>query len=79
MYKNLSDAILDLERVGELVRIKEEVDPYLEAALIQRRVYQKHGPAILFENLKGCRFPAVSNLFGTVKRGEFLFRQTLPH
>ncbi len=54
-----------------------EIDPFLEAALIQRRVYEKGGPAILFERLKGCRFPAVSNLFGTLDRTRFLFRDTL--
>jgi len=67
----------DLERHGHLVRIREEVDPYLEMAEIQRRVYEAQGPALLFERVKGSPFPAVSNLFGTVARGEFLFRHTL--
>lgn len=76
-YKSLSDCVNDLERHGHLVRIREEVDPYLEMAAIHLRVYQHQGPAIFFENIKGSRFPAVSNLFGTLDRSRFLFRDTL--
>jgi 4-hydroxy-3-polyprenylbenzoate decarboxylase len=54
-----------------------EIDPYLEAAEIQRRVYQAQGPALLFENVKGTQFPMVTNLFGTFDRTEFLFRDAL--
>ncbi len=76
-YKSLHDCVLDLEKNGELVRIKEEVDPNLEMAEIHRRVYDAQGPALLFENVKGSPFPAVSNIYGTIKRTEFLFRKTL--
>jgi 4-hydroxy-3-polyprenylbenzoate decarboxylase len=76
-YRSLRDCVLDLERTGQLIRIREEVDPHLEAAEIQRRVYAAQGPALLFENLRGCRFPAVSNLYGTIERTRFLFRDTL--
>lgn len=67
----------DLERNKLLVRVKEEVDPYLEMAAIHLRVYEKQGPALFFENIKGSKFPAVSNLFGTLERSKFLFRDTL--
>lgn len=76
-YKSLRDCVDDLERNGHLIRIKEEVDPYLEAAAIHLKVYAKQGPALFFENLKGCKFPAVSNLFGTVERSKFMFRDSL--
>ena len=76
-YKSLADCVSDLEKHGHLIRIKEEVDPYLEAAAIHLRVFENQGPAILFENLKGSKFPAVSNLFGTLDRSEFMFRDTL--
>ncbi|HEY6879627.1 MAG TPA: UbiD family decarboxylase, partial [Polyangiales bacterium] len=66
-----------LARVGELVRIDQEIDPYLEAAEIQRRVYAVGGPAVLFARVKGSRFPMVSNLFGTTKRAEFIFADAL--
>ncbi|MBU8906805.1 UbiD family decarboxylase [Desertibacillus haloalkaliphilus] len=76
MYRNLEESILDLEKHGHLVRIKEEVDPYLEMAAIHLKVHEAGGPALLFENVKGTNYQAVSNLFGTVERSKFLFRKT---
>jgi 4-hydroxy-3-polyprenylbenzoate decarboxylase len=76
-YRNLAECVRDLEQSGQLVRIEIEVDPALEAAEIQRRVYQSGGPAIFYARVRGCRFPMVSNLFGTKQRTRFLFRDTL--
>ncbi|WP_339203799.1 UbiD family decarboxylase [Paenibacillus sp. FSL K6-3182] len=76
MYRNLEECVIDLEKNGHLVRIKEEVDPYLEMAAIHMKVYEAGGPALLFENVKGSKFRAVSNLFGTVERSKFIFRNT---
>lgn len=76
-YRNLQECVRDLERTQQLARISCEIDPHLEAAAIQRRVYVAGGPAILFERVKGCQFPMVSNLFGTIERTRFLFRDTL--
>ncbi|QNL52128.1 UbiD family decarboxylase [Olivibacter sp. SDN3] len=76
-YKSLAECVQDLERHGHLIRIKEEIDPYLEMAAIHLRVYEKQGPAILFEHVKGSKFPAVSNLFGTLDRSRFMFRDTI--
>jgi 4-hydroxy-3-polyprenylbenzoate decarboxylase len=47
-YKSTADLVKDLEKRGQLVRIREEVDPYLEMAEIQRRVYKAVGPAVIF-------------------------------
>ncbi|TWI52960.1 4-hydroxy-3-polyprenylbenzoate decarboxylase [Halalkalibacter nanhaiisediminis] len=77
MYKNLEECILDLEKNGHLIRVHEEVDPYLEMAALHLKVHEARGPALLFENVKGTKFRAVSNLFGTVERSKFLFRNTL--
>ncbi|MFC5450998.1 UbiD family decarboxylase [Paenibacillus aestuarii] len=76
MYPTLEACINDLERNGHLVRVQEEVDPELEIAAIHLRVFNAGGPALLFENLKGTRYRAVSNLFGTLERSKFIFRQT---
>ena len=76
-YKSLKQCVDDLERNGYLVRIEREVDPHLEMAEIHRRVFQAHGPAIYYANVKNSPFPAVSNLFGTLERSRFLFRATL--
>jgi 4-hydroxy-3-polyprenylbenzoate decarboxylase len=77
-YSSLEACLLDLERTGQLLRIKEEVDPYLEMAAIHLRIYEQKGPAILFEKVKGSKFRAASNIFGTLERSEFIFRDTLP-
>lgn len=76
IYKSTIDLVNDLEKNGHLIRIKEEVDPNLEMAAIQLRVFEKSGKAVLFENIKGCEFQAVSNLFGTLERSKFIFRDT---
>jgi len=76
-YRTLRDTVDDLERNGHLIRISSEINPHLEAAEIQRRVYQANGPAIFFERVTGTPFPMVSNLFGTIERTRFMFRDTL--
>lgn len=76
-YRSTFDAVQDLEKNGHLVRIQDEVDPDLEMAAIHRRVFERGGPALLFENVKGSSFPAASNLFGTLDRARFLFRRSL--
>ena len=77
-YSSMEACLLDLERNGMLLRIKEEVDPYLEMAAIHLRIFESKGPAILFEKVKGSKYRAASNIFGTLERSEFIFRDTLP-
>lgn len=77
-YLNLSECVADLERHGMLRRIDFPLDPHLEVAEVQRRVYRAGGPALLFTRPKNTRFPMVSNLFGTLERTRFLFRDALP-
>ena len=67
-YTDLRDFISQLERLGELKRIRAEVDPHLEMTEICDRVLRAGGPAILFENPKGHRVPVLANLFGTPQR-----------
>jgi 4-hydroxy-3-polyprenylbenzoate decarboxylase len=76
-HRNLRECLLDLERHGQLLRIEQEIDPNLEAAEIHRRVFRAGGPAVFFARIKGCRFPMVSNLFGTMPRVRLIFRDTL--
>ncbi len=76
-YPSLEACLIDLEKNGQLIRIKEEVDPYLEMAAIHLRVYEAKGPALLFENVKGSKFRAASNIFGTLERSKFIFRDTI--
>lgn len=76
-FHSLESCLLSLEKNGQLIRIKEEVDPYLEMAAVHLRVYEAKGPALLFENVKGSRFRAASNIFGTLQRSKLIFRDTL--
>jgi 4-hydroxy-3-polyprenylbenzoate decarboxylase len=76
-YRSLAQCVHDLQARGMLVAIDAEIAPYLEAAAIQRRVYEAQGPALLFQRVKGTAFPMVGNLFGTIERTRFLFRDTL--
>jgi 4-hydroxy-3-polyprenylbenzoate decarboxylase len=76
-YRNLQECVADLERRGMLVRVSVPLDPRLEIGAVQRRVYQAGGPALLFTNPVDCRFPLLGNLFGTLERTRFIFRDTL--
>lgn len=66
-YKNLQHFIKVLEDAGELVRIREYVNPRLEITEITDRVSKEYGPALLFENT-GYDFPVLINSMGTEKR-----------
>ncbi len=68
MFSDLQEFIAELERRGMLRRVKVEVDPELEIAEIASRTAKQRGPALLFERVKGSRFPVVMNLFGTWER-----------
>ena len=70
-YRSLAQCVRDLEQTGRLIAVDDEIDPHLEAAAIQRRVYQAGGPAILFRRVKGTAFPMVGNLFGTIERARY--------
>jgi 4-hydroxy-3-polyprenylbenzoate decarboxylase len=57
-----------LEKRGELRRIGREVDPLLEVSEIAQRVVRAGGPALLFERVKGSRFPLLINTYATRRR-----------
>jgi len=67
-YSDLQSFIEDLDRRGQLHRIKETVDRVLEITEISDRVVKAGGPALLFENVRGYDMPVVTNLFGTLER-----------
>jgi menaquinone biosynthesis decarboxylase len=67
-FSDLQDFVRHLEQVGQLKRVRVEVDPELEATEIAQRVLREQGPALLFERPKGSSTPLVMNLFGTMER-----------
>lgn len=76
-YRSLRQCVDDLKRHGQLLEVAEPLDAHLELAEIQRRIYLNGGPAVLFTNVRGSKFPMVSNLFGTLERARFIFRDTI--
>lgn len=76
-YRSTRQLVKDLHAHGRLLVIDDPVDPKLELAEIHRRVYRNGGPALLFTQVSGTRFPVASNLFGTLERARFLFRHQI--
>lgn len=80
VIKDLRVYVDVLRKENEILEIDVEVDPYLEIAEIHRRVISMGGPALLFTNVKGSRFPVATNLFGSARRLELAFgRQPLDY
>src|SRR5438105_15008173 len=67
-YESLAAFLEELEAEGELVRIRAEVDPVLEISEITDRISKAHGPALLFEKVRGSAFPLAINVLGSERR-----------
>lgn len=76
MHRSTWQVVNDLKKNGRLIEVSEPLSPHLEIAEVQRRVYARGGPAVLFLNPVGSHFPMVSNLFGSLEQARFLFRHT---
>jgi len=74
--EDIHEFISELEKNGELKRVKIQVDTDLEIAEILRREMYSNGPAILFENVKGFDMPVLGNAFGSMKRLEIGLEMT---
>ncbi|MDQ2866179.1 MAG: menaquinone biosynthesis decarboxylase [Candidatus Eremiobacteraeota bacterium] len=67
-YDSLRAFVDSLNKAGELHTVAAAVDPYLEIAEITNRVVKAGGPALLFTNVRGSRFPVLTNQFGSHRR-----------
>jgi UbiD family decarboxylase len=67
-FPDLQSFLDHCERQGDLARVRAEVDPRLEVAEIVTRVVRADGPAILFERVRGSRFPIAANVLGSTRR-----------
>jgi phenylphosphate carboxylase beta subunit len=65
---DLRDYVSACEKVGQLKRVKAEVDWELELSHVCKVVEEKSGPALLFENVKGYKSPVLTGAFGTTQR-----------
>lgn len=70
MVRALGELVRSLESIGQLHRVRMEVDPKLEITEIATRALREERPALLFENVKGARFPLVVNVYATEQRLE---------
>ncbi len=76
-FHSLRDCVEALRREGQCLVIDHPVDPHLEIAEIQRRLFRVGGPAVLFARPKGSEFPVLVNLYGTKPRIERIFADSL--
>jgi 4-hydroxy-3-polyprenylbenzoate decarboxylase len=71
-YRDLRDFLAQLERTGELRRIRVPVSPRLEMTEVCDRLLRAEGPAVVFEQpvdgAKKYDMPVLANLFGTPRR-----------
>ncbi len=59
-----------LEKNGELHRVTVEVDPVLEITEIATRALRERKPALLFEKVKGAKYPLIINTMASERRIE---------
>jgi 4-hydroxy-3-polyprenylbenzoate decarboxylase len=76
-YRSTRQLVQDLLNHQQLIVVDDPIDPFLELAEIHRRLYRNQGPALLFNNVIGSKFPVASNLFGTLDRARFIFREQI--
>ena len=69
-FTDLQDFIRELRRRDLLRVVDVEVDPELEVTEIATRLVREEGPALLFTNIKGARYPLAINLLATMERIE---------
>ena len=72
-FDSLGQFVHALRRAGELVEVRAEVDPHLEISEISDRAVKAGGPALLFSNVRGSRYPVLTNHFGTERRMALAF------
>src|SRR3990172_4462538 len=74
-FNSLGEFVRYLESIGELRRIKADVDPYLEVTEIAVRAMREQKPALLFENVRGSRYPLAINVYASARRLEHALGQ----
>lgn len=69
-FTALREFVNHLEKNGELHRVSVEVDPVLEITEIATRALKEKKPAVLFEKVKGAKYPLVINTLASERRIE---------
>jgi len=76
-FRSLQACVRSLGEEGALVVVDHPIDPHLEIAEVQRRLFRAGGPAVLFSRPRGTDFPVLVNLYGTRRRIERIFTDSL--
>ncbi|MCS0495629.1 UbiD family decarboxylase [Ancylobacter sp. MQZ15Z-1] len=64
----MRDYISRLRERGDLLVVDKEIDPFHELAAVTHAAQKRWGKPILFTNVKGTRFPVVTNVYGSRER-----------
>jgi UbiD family decarboxylase len=75
-FRSLGQFLWHLERRGDLMRVKREVDWAYEVTEIASREARAEGPALLFESVRGARFPLAVNVLAARRRIEWALGRT---
>jgi len=67
-YKDLHGFMKELDEKKQLIHINAEVSPELEITEITDRISKAYGPALLFENVRGSKYPVLMNAMGSYQR-----------
>jgi 3-polyprenyl-4-hydroxybenzoate decarboxylase len=67
-WEDLASFVRFLEQRGQLKRVAREVDPVLEISAVAQQAVRAGAPALLFERVKGSRFPLLINTYATRPR-----------
>jgi 2,5-furandicarboxylate decarboxylase 1 len=67
-FRDLREYLAKLEHLGELARIRKEVDPKYEVGAICKAAHDRGRKALLFEHVHGNSMPVVTELLTTLKR-----------
>jgi 4-hydroxy-3-polyprenylbenzoate decarboxylase len=70
-FPALGEFLRYLETIGEVHRVKVAVDPRLELTEIATRALKEEKPVLLFENVRGSRYPLVMNVYASERRIEY--------
>jgi 4-hydroxy-3-polyprenylbenzoate decarboxylase len=75
-FRSLGEFLSLLERRGDLKRVAREVDWAYEVTEIACREARAEGPALLFERVRGSRFPLAVNVLAARRRIEWAIGRT---
>jgi 4-hydroxy-3-polyprenylbenzoate decarboxylase len=79
LFLTYGDFARYLESVGELHRVKVQVDSYLEITEIATRAIKQKRPALLFEKVRGSNYPLVINAMASEHRCELALNKHPQH